>query len=328
MNDQNPIETLFGKDESISGNATEIIEALGKYGVRNLAYDGDIGCNPGYIFRGEAAFQYPLKSSLERKLCDEFNALADDQLKKREMEIIQEFLTGEGQILADIIEQRNQRTSIRSWLDIWWWLSFMQHYERKTRLVDFTRDIRVALFFAIEQQGKHPDLDIVIYCFPCRDLKHPHDLSSNKCPFRPKPEVAGVDMNLVLGCQIDFPWMKLHKNSWFNGDEPKFYEKNNQRWGWDRPYYQNPRLEFQKGMFVYPYDYPKSKLKKDGHSWLVQNLYASAQNFNLGTESRNLPAKRIRIDKKQANELRIYLKEHFQLTTATIYLDHAKISEH
>ena len=65
MNNANPVEHLF-PEETISSNAPGILDSLGKHGVRNLAYDGGIGCNPGYIFRGEAAFECPLQSSLER----------------------------------------------------------------------------------------------------------------------------------------------------------------------------------------------------------------------------------------------------------------------
>ena len=193
----------------------------------------------------------------------------------------------------------------------------MQHYERQTRLIDFSRDIRIALYFAIEQHDTHPKEDLIIYCFPCKDLKSPTDRNNNKCPLWPKPQVASVDMNLAIGCQIDFPWMKLHKDHWFEAGAPKHWEARSQKWGWDRPYYQNPRLEFQKGMFVYPYGYPNS-LEKNGDSWFVQSLRASS--FNIGVDANDLPAKRIRIGRQHADTLRTHLDEHYQLNETTIYL--------
>src|SRR5436190_352481 len=65
---KNSVQEFFEEDSPLNGSPREILEALGKYGVRSLGYAGDMGCNPGYIFRGEAAFDYPLRSSLERSV--------------------------------------------------------------------------------------------------------------------------------------------------------------------------------------------------------------------------------------------------------------------
>jgi hypothetical protein len=283
----NSVEYLFGKDELISGTPQEILVSLGRFGILNLGYDGERGSNPGYIFRGEADFDCPLQCSIERDWrYDQATAgtLSNERLKAMEKALLENFLKSEGPRLASIVDQQIEQ---KSWDDVWWWLSLMQHYDRRTRLIDFTRDIRLALYFAIEQherrlKRKREFLDLVIYCFSCRDLKHPHNLESNKCPFRPTPLCKGVDMNLVIGLQLGLSWMDPHKN-WMSSDEPeKYFARTEQSWGWDRPYYQNPRIRVQKGMFVYPYAYPRSPLEKADHSsWFVQNLRLSAKSRTI-----------------------------------------------
>jgi len=326
MRASNPVEDLFPEYPVRGKKIAEIFDDLGRYGIRNLAYDGDPGCNPGYIFRGEAAFDCPLQCSIERDCwCEDLPDPAlrpGDALRATEQKSLKKFLEERGPHLVQTIDAKSHR---KSWDDVWWWLSLKQHYDRGTRMIDFTRDIRIALYFAIEQHFRRLDkkaerLDFVIFCLPCRDLKHPHDPDSNKCPLQPTDRLASVDMNLAIGCKIGLSWIEQHKESWFpDGDlRTDYYERKNQLWGWDRPFYENPRLRFQKGMFVYPYDYPSQPLGKTGPSWLVQNLRQSPNAFGV---SADLPAKRIRIPAEHARPLKQYLKDRFRLTRSTVYLD-------
>jgi len=325
MSASNPVEDLFPEHRVRKKTVAEIFDDLGRYGIRNLAYGGILGCNPGYIFRGESA-SVPLQCSLERACWSEDlstrELLPGNALREMEQKSIKEFLEVTGPCLVQIIDAQGHGPS---WDDVWWWLSLKQHYERGTRMIDFTLDIRMALYFAVEQHFRHfnekkerPDL--VIYCFPCRDLRHTHDPDSNKCPYLPTEKLASVDMNLAIGYKIGLSWFERHRESWFpSGDlRTDYYKRRFQSWGWDRPFYENPRLRFQKGMFVYPYDYPNKHLEKVGASWLVQNLRQSQNFLNV---SADLPSKRILIPAKHADALKQYLKDRFHLTRRTVYLD-------
>ncbi|MFI5337051.1 MAG: FRG domain-containing protein [Opitutales bacterium] len=339
-NASSPVADLFGEDEIISGTTQEILASLGRYGIQNLAYAGDHGSNPGYIFRGEIAYPCPLQCGIEhawRSNKETSNTISGTELKDKEKGLLEQFLIGDGPLLARLVDRQ---AGTKSWDDVWWWLSLMQHYKRNTRLIDFSRDIRMALYFAVEQheahfKNKNECLDPVIYCFPCRDLKHPHDKRSNKCPILPMPEAAGVDMNLAIGCMIDLKSMERHKLSWVskNGSPILWTRNQGQTWGWDRPHDQNPRIDVQKGMFVYAYDYPdiSAPLKKtDAASWLVQNLRRSATNtpndpFLLKELATALLPKRIHIHHEHVSALKKHLRDSFQLSAASVYLDHTKV---
>ena len=316
------VEALFPK-EHISGSASEILDQLSCLGIRNLAYGGDCGCDPGYIFRGELGFETPLQCSLELRLRKELKdgaALTAAQIQKSEQRFVSDFILGDGGRVAAIIDTQNGQNISQSKEDVFWWLSLMRHYGHPTRLIDFTRDIRLALFFAIEQllerrEKREDEKDLMIYCFPCNDWSQTGAERSNKTPIAPSEK--GIDMSRAVGCLINLEWMRRHCIS---------EQRANQLFGWDRPSYQNPRLRFQKGLFVFPYDYPKSSLKNGDPSWLVQNLNAMAPDyFNMNRAVNGLPAKRLRIPASSAAELKDILENSYRLTPATVYVDYSKV---
>src|SRR5437879_2123027 len=97
MSNTNPVEDLFAEDTGATKNFTvsEVLGLLGEYGGRHLAYAGDIGWNPGYIFRGELDYDQPLRSSLERYLFKDKYAVVDGtRLKQEERKLVSNFVNG------------------------------------------------------------------------------------------------------------------------------------------------------------------------------------------------------------------------------------------
>jgi hypothetical protein len=141
MSDSNPIEDLFQEEDAKKQDVVAIINHLGQYGFQALGYGAEIGPNPGYIFRGELDYEIPLQTSLERLLKKAQSVLP------RETELTESFIEGEGGRVATLIDQLNQNQHSHHKDDVFWWLSLMGHYRKPTRSLDFTRDIRLALFF-------------------------------------------------------------------------------------------------------------------------------------------------------------------------------------
>ena len=312
------VDQLF-PEVKLQENERDILATLGEYGLQKLAYYGDAGRNPGYIFRGELDYPTPLQCGLERHLLKlPTNTISCDELRSEERSVLTCFLRSHAGKTAGIFYpfEQGRHSDLRT--EVFWWLSLMRHYtsyfNHHTRLVDFSRDILMALYFGTEQNECHPDMDVLIYCFPCRDPKHPSDNENNKSPIVLNP--SGTDLNLALGCLMELDWMKCHRDTFH-----QFKRKECQTWGWDRPYYTNPRLCSQQGMFVYPYDYP-NQLQKNGPSWLVTNLSSNdADPFNLGASKTELPPKRLRIPTNMVKQLRRHLEDKYGISAKTVYPD-------
>lgn len=322
--------------EPLGFSNADIYCRLDELGLLRLEYDEETGRNPGYLFRGELNYKTPLQSTLERLTLKGCESVTRSQLKQCEREIAEDFFKSEseGRRVATLIAEHGNAWPPPPAIDVFWWLSLMQHYGHETRLVDFTREVRFALFLALEQYFKKPPAiafddprkrQLVIYCLPCHN-------ENNKLPFGPiEAKPPSPDMNKALGCAMELADMDSHKPNFKEFYWPKF----KQSWGWDRPKFENARLRFQKGMFAYPYDDPRDMnefvLKTGEESWLYQNLRKSGKNsdpFNLGGS--RLVSRRIIIDVDDARAKKLYqdLKhptDNFQLTPATVYVDFEKI---
>jgi hypothetical protein len=321
------VENLFEEIACPCTSPDEIFRFLGQYGICNLAYVGEAGRNPGYIFRGELDFPTPLRSSLERHWFDnnhrDKNSCTIAELLSYERKLAEQFVQNVSGIIDRAIEHGHLMEK-KSEQEVYWWLSLQQHYQRGTRLLDFTLDIRFALFFALEhfcQHGnkKYREKGLLIYCFPCRDLRWPYDDEINKSPFRHRlgNTVKPIDMNLAIGCQIGIEWMKEHQPTF-----EKRYSSPVQPFGWDRAYHPNPRLSFQKGMLVYPYKIESISIDSSGPSWLTQCLRSNASDpFHLGPAEDELPPLTIRISDKSVGALLEYVQDAFGLTPGNVYLD-------
>jgi hypothetical protein len=160
--------------------------------------------------------------------------------------------------------------------------------------------------------------DLILYIFPCKHIQ-PGDGNQNKTPVGPDRN-GKINMHNVLGREIGLQWME----NVTAGIGPK----REQKFGWDRPYSQIPRLRLQKGIFVYPFDYPDSNspLKNGSESWLVRNLrFRAVDRFNMGENAEQTTARRIRIPHDQVNEIALYLKNDKKLSPAVVYLDFGRV---
>jgi len=317
-------ESVFKEIACPCNSPADILGFLGQYGVCNLAYAGEAGRNPGYIFRGELAFPIPLQPSLERHWLENNRAKNSGtalELLQYERTLATQFVrTASG--IIDTATEHGHLMEKKSDQEVFWWLSLMQHYRRGTRLLDFTRDIRFAVFFALEAYCQKVNEDhrkngLLIYCFPCKDLRCPYDDENNKSPFRHGSRLERIDMNLAIGCQIGFEWMADHQCMFTNR-----YSSLIQAFGWDRAYHPNPRLSFQKGMLVYPYKIESISIKRDGPSWLTQCLRTNASDpFYLGSAKDEIPPLMIRISNESVCPLVDYVQDVFGLTPGNVYLD-------
>jgi hypothetical protein len=296
---------------------------LAKFKEKALKYHDKCHEQCGYIFRGELDFDFPLLCSLERHLLNRKSSctISAGGLRADEERILHTFKRA-ARPIAERIDAISGQTSplkhAQPKEDTFWWLALMQHYKKPTRLIDFTTNIDIALFFAVEHffdegNGERGEKDLVIYCFPCKDLAQDHDEDNNKAPQR--FEGDKVDMNWFLKEQIAA------------GNREPQLEKFKQLFGWDRPHYQNPRLEVQKGMFVYPYGY-RDSLTGEGDSWLVQNLSARPQDpFNFGTsQACEFPPVRIVIPWSLAPRLKRILVDEKNLASGIVYLDFERVA--
>jgi hypothetical protein len=318
-------EDLFKERVCPCTSPDDVLHYLAPHGIDNLAYAGEAGRNAGYIFRGELDFPSSLQPSLERNWFESEgrSSCTIAELLSYEKKLSEEFVKTPSGII-DRAKEHGHLMEKRSDQEVFWWLSLMQHYRQGTRLLDFTRDICFALFFALEAfcrkvNAEYREKGLLIYCFPCKDLRFPCDDEINKSPFRHKfRNTPGlIDMNLAIGCQIGFEWMTRH--------EPTFkarYSLPEQAFGWDRAYHPNPRLSFQKGMLVYPYKTEGILVDRSGPSWLIQCLRSNANDpFHLGLAKHELPPLRIRIPEESVGQLLEYIQDTFQLTPGNVYLD-------
>ncbi len=92
-----------------------------------------------YIFRGQKEATWRLRTSLERA-CSRFPADFRDP-PEAERRLVREFRRRLHHYLSDVPQREDDLE----------WLSLIQHYGGPTRLLDFTRSIYVAAYFALEE---------------------------------------------------------------------------------------------------------------------------------------------------------------------------------
>ncbi len=233
----NGIEQLF-PTKKLRAQFEGITSTLDRFQRKALKYPS--ASEDGYIFRGELNYKTPLQSSLERKLWKR-NEWKDSafiprhQIAAAEKRIVEDFVHEAKAGVATLVTNHNSN----QWpppgeRDVFWWLALMQHYDQPTRLIDFSLDVYVALFFALEHYFKLRGFDpltssepnLAIYCFPCRDTKTENPADTNKTPIAPSS--SGIDMSRALGALMKLDCMA----------DCKFEEErlSDQKFAWDRPH--------------------------------------------------------------------------------------------
>lgn len=212
-----------------------------------------------YLYRGVNDSSYGLTSSLKRA---HENSPKGKSIETAEKELIEGFID-------EITDLKNRWSKDHPFLnfpskdDTFRILSVMQHYGAPTRLIDFTSDFWMALFFA-QDEAKN-DKDMKLYRLHCKnedvDDKHgnktPRD--ENGEPWRANDNK--VNINELLGYRIGYKDFAKKEDR----DERLGEWKNpKQGWGWDQPFEKNPRLRSQDGFFVYATALNNALDDKDG----------------------------------------------------------------
>ena len=328
MSDNSDVNDLFKVIRCEAGSPNEIANFLESYGNRHLKYPGDGNRNIGYIFRGEIDFPVPLQSSLEREWfsVNSGDECAATELLSFERNLLTEFMRDAPLIRGLAKEHQDQRPELPHDQSVFEWLQLKQHYRTKTRFLDFTRRISIALYFALEhycQKCSKRDWkqNLTIYCFPCVDRCNDGD--DNKSPFRITD--GEPNMDLAIGGQMGLDCMKPHSETFGQRYCPA---KQKQSFGWDCAHQTNPRLSFQEGMLAYPYEIDGVTVERNKPSWFVRCLRMNPSDpFHLGPAKDGLPPLMIRIPEKSVGHILEYVQNVCSLTPAKVYLDYGRIGD-
>ncbi len=177
---------------------------------------------PGWIYRGQAEANWPLRTAFER-CCEQHRVKPRDRAGV-ELELFREFR-------RDYHEYAAHVPSKEAVLE---WLSLMQHYGGPTRLLDFTYSIYLAAYFATETATKESAVWAV-------NLKWAMKCSAASL------RAAGKNRNDVKRLQVPFVegTEKLVRHLFFDPPQATLACPLN-------PFRLNERLRIQKGVFLSP----------------------------------------------------------------------------
>ena len=119
-----------------------------------------------WIFRGHGDKDWKLESSLERQLVKNrvksINKVVQNAIN---MTRYDKYRASDEMFAIDLF-RRHARTKLPNLEHLVEWLAAMQHYGASTRLLDFTRSIYVALYFAFENRLRSSDTAIYAIHYP------------------------------------------------------------------------------------------------------------------------------------------------------------------
>ena len=205
-------------------------------GVEEGAFDGG-----GWSFRGLKSAKYKLLTSLQREWVK--RELANDGLNYGHF--VHELLDATRRLQAQCDDGVPEEIrAIEDWNELGL-LSYLQHYDCPTPLLDFTTDIRIALFFAIQElkaEEVDSDLDqyLSIYSFHEDILKVTNGGLLSK--WKEHVESRFMDTRTAAASfqVMTIVPVLVHDKGW--------YDKH---FGYDViPLYNNERIEAQKGLFI------------------------------------------------------------------------------
>jgi hypothetical protein len=189
-----------------------------------------------FVFRGQSRYEWGLKSSFERA-CDKIHMLG---WKNLEGKIRLEFKRQAHHHIAKLPESEFE------------WLALMQHHGSPTRLLDFTKSVWAALFFAVDGATN----DSALWAIDISWFKSNYNFA------KPRKTVIS-DYNKELALEIEK--ILTEDNDPETEDEWEVYtsnicniKKDNDPEGFDlgvifsEPFSQNQRLVIQQGIFAFP----------------------------------------------------------------------------
>ncbi len=193
-----------------------------------------------WVFRGHASAEWKLANTLERRYKASINECykksnkitlsgyqkSDDFIMKKLEEKEKFLLTLFKKNIGECSEQDPALVK---------YISLMQHYGIPSRLLDFSRSINIALFFALENQGKDGGTDRAVVAVNARSIKawvepYKDEMRKKGC------SESEIELKLadVLIRQANSKTSLKHR--WY----PIFMEGN------------SPRMIAQKGLFMMP----------------------------------------------------------------------------